>query len=132
MGCTSTPCIRNFLGKGLRLLRGLGSNHISGALGAHLDHPELRPPQDGARGPEPPKIPLYMWNSQLSRENFSQTQFSATEFSVQSQFSECLKKTIIMRIHENNAYWLGTMDQEADYVWMMTLNCLGCINTYSQ
>ena len=35
------------------LLRGLGSNRISGALGAHLDHPEPRPPQDGAREPEP-------------------------------------------------------------------------------
>ena len=34
------------------LLRGLGSNHISGALGAHLDHPEPWPPQGGARGPE--------------------------------------------------------------------------------
>ena len=38
-----------------RLLWGLGSNCISGALGAHLDHPEPRPPQSTARGPEPPK-----------------------------------------------------------------------------
>ena len=42
-------------GTDLRLLRGLGSNHISGALGAHLDHLESGPPQHGARGPEPPK-----------------------------------------------------------------------------
>ena len=47
------------------LLRGLGSNHISEPLGAHLDNPEPRPPQDRARGPELPKIPLYIWNSQL-------------------------------------------------------------------
>ena len=37
------------------LLRGLGSNHISEALGAHLDHPEPRPPQGRTRGPEPSK-----------------------------------------------------------------------------
>ena len=42
-------------GPDLRLLQGLGSNHISGALGAHLDHPEPRPPQSGAREPEPPQ-----------------------------------------------------------------------------
>ena len=46
-------------------LRGLGSNHISRVLAAHLDNPEPRSPQDRARGPEPPKIPLYIWNSQL-------------------------------------------------------------------
>ena len=33
--------------------RGLGSDHISGALGAHLDHPEPRPPKDKGQGPEP-------------------------------------------------------------------------------
>ena len=37
-----------------------------------------------------------------------------------------------MCIHENNAYWLGAMDQDADSVWVMTLNCMGYINTYSQ
>ena len=35
------------------LLRGLGSNLISGALGAHLDHPEPRPPQGRNRGMNP-------------------------------------------------------------------------------
>ena len=34
-------------------------------------------------------------------------------------------KTIIMHIHENNAHSLATMDQDADSVWAMTLNCLG-------
>ena len=42
-------------GRDPRLLQGLGSNHISGALGAHLEHPEPGPPQSGAKGPEPPK-----------------------------------------------------------------------------
>ena len=37
----------------LRLLRGLGSNHISRALGAHLDHPEPRPLKGRARGLSP-------------------------------------------------------------------------------
>ena len=37
-------------GPHLHLLRGLGSNRISGALGAHLDHPEPGPPKGGARG----------------------------------------------------------------------------------
>ena len=35
------------------------------------------------------------------------------------------KKMIIMHIRENNAYSLATMDQDADSVWVMTLNCLG-------
>ena len=42
------------------------------------------------------------------------------------------KKTIIMCICENNAYSLGAMDQDADCVWVMTLNCLGHNNAYSQ
>ena len=42
------------------------------------------------------------------------------------------KKMIIMRIHENNAYSLAAMDQDADSVWIMTLNCLGHNNVYSQ
>ena len=33
--------------------RGLGSDHISGALGAHLDHPEPGPPKGRGQGPEP-------------------------------------------------------------------------------
>ena len=36
-----------------------------------------------------------------------------------------------MHIHENNAYWLGVMDQDADSVWVMTLNCLGHNNAYN-
>ena len=39
---------------------------------------------------------------------------------------------IIMRIRENNAYLLTTMDQDADSVWVMTLNCLGHNNAYLQ
>ena len=35
------------------LLRGLDSNQVSGALGAHLDYLEPRPPQGGARGLSP-------------------------------------------------------------------------------
>ena len=35
------------------------------------------------------------------------------------------KKMIIMHIHENSAYLLATMDQDADPVRVMTLNCLG-------
>ena len=50
----------------------------------------------------------------------------------ESVFRVLVKKAIIMHIHKNNVYWLGTMDQDADSVWVMTLNCLGCINTYSQ
>ena len=42
------------------------------------------------------------------------------------------KKTIIMHIHENNAYLLAVMDQDADSVSVMTLNCLGHNNAYSQ
>ena len=42
------------------------------------------------------------------------------------------KKTIIMCIHENDAYLLAAMDQDADSVWIMTLNCLGHNNAYSQ
>ena len=37
------------------LLRGLGSNRISGALGTHLDHLEPGLSQGGIRGPESPK-----------------------------------------------------------------------------
>ena len=32
-----------------------------------------------------------------------------------------------MHIHENNVYLLGGMDQDAESVWVKTLNCLGCI-----
>ena len=39
---------------------------------------------------------------------------------------------IIMCICENNAYLLATMDQDADSVPVMTLNCLGHNNAYSQ
>ena len=39
---------------------------------------------------------------------------------------------IIMSIHKNNAYSLAAMDQDGDYVWVMTLNCLGQNNAYSQ
>ena len=42
------------------------------------------------------------------------------------------KKMIIMRIHENNVYSLAAMDQDADSVWVMTLNCLDNNNAYSQ
>ena len=42
------------------------------------------------------------------------------------------KKPIIMCIHENNVYSLPTMDQDADSVWVMTLNCLGHNNVYSR
>ena len=41
------------------------------------------------------------------------------------------KKTIIIHIHKNNAYLLAAMDQDADSVWVMTLNCLGHNNAYS-
>ena len=41
------------------------------------------------------------------------------------------KKMIIMHIHENNAYSLAAMDQDADSVWVMTLICLGHNNVYS-
>ena len=40
-------------GPDLRLLRGLGSNHTSAALGTHLDHPELGPYKGRARGLKP-------------------------------------------------------------------------------
>ena len=33
--------------------RGVGSDHISGALGAHLDHLEPGPTQGRGQGPEP-------------------------------------------------------------------------------
>ena len=42
------------------------------------------------------------------------------------------KKLIIMCIHENNVYSLATIDQDADFVWVMTLNCLRHNNVYSQ
>ena len=42
------------------------------------------------------------------------------------------KKMIVMHIHENNAYSLVAMDQDADSVWVMTLKCLGHNNAYSQ
>ena len=42
------------------------------------------------------------------------------------------EKTIIMHIHENNVYSLATMDQDADSVWVMTLDCLGHNNVYCQ
>ena len=35
-------------------------------------------------------------------------------------------------IHENNVYLLAVMDQDADSVCVMTLNCLGHNNVYSQ
>ena len=47
-------------------------------------------------------------------------------------FQSARKKSIIMHIQENNAYWLGTMGQDADSVWAMILNCLGDNNMYSQ
>ena len=47
-------------GPDLCLLQGLNSNYISGALGAHLDHLELEPPQSR------PTISLCMWNNQSS------------------------------------------------------------------
>ena len=47
-------------------------------------------------------------------------------------FQSAHKKPIIMCTHENNAYWLGAMDQDVDSVWAMTLNCLGHNNVYSQ
>ena len=37
-----------------------------------------------------------------------------------------------MRICKNNAYSLVAMDQDADSVWVMTMNCLGHNNAYSQ
>ena len=40
------------------------------------------------------------------------------------------KKTIIMCICKNNAYWLAVMDQDADSVWVMTLNYLVCKYTF--
>ena len=39
---------------------------------------------------------------------------------------------IIMRICKNNVYSLVAMDQDADSVWVMTMNCLGHNNAYSQ
>ena len=74
--------------------------------------------------------PPYMYH--IRGEFFSDSVFSDGVQCSESVFRVLVKKTIIMRIHENNAYWLGTMDQDADSVWAMTLNCLGCINTYSQ
>ena len=67
-----------------------------------------------------------------SGSNFPQLQFSVSDFRVESQFSDSRKKPIIMRIRENNAYLLTAMDQDADSVWVMTLNCLGYNNAYSQ
>ena len=71
-------------------------------------------------------------SSQCESSNYPQWQFSVWDFRVESQFSDSLKKMIIMRIHENNAYLLTVMDQDADSVWVMTLNCLGHNNGYLQ
>ena len=54
------------------------------------------------------------------------------DFSNESQGSETLKKMIIMCICKNSAYFLGAMDQDADYIWDMTLNCLGHNNAHCQ
>ena len=51
----------------------------------------------------------------------SQCQTSEMRVSLQT----LVKKTIIMRICENNAYLLTAMDQDADSVWVMTLNWSG-------
>ena len=48
------------------------------------------------------------------------------------RFQRPCKKMIIMCIQENKAYSLAAMDQDADSVWVMTLNCLGHNNAYSQ
>ena len=68
----------------------------------------------------------------LREEFFSDSAFSDRVQCSESVFRVLVKKTIIMHTHENNVYWLGMMDQDADSVWPMTLNCLGCINSYSQ
>ena len=65
-------------------------------------------------------------------EFFSDSVFSDRVQCSESVFRVLVKKPIIMHIHENNVYWLGAMDQDADSVWAMTLNCLGHNNVYCQ
>ena len=69
---------------------------------------------------------------QWQRRIFLRLSFQRPSSVFRVSFQSARKKTIIMRIHDNNAYWLGAMDQDADSVRAMTLNCLGCINPYSQ
>ena len=56
--------------------RGVGSDHISGALGAHLDHLEPGPPQGRGQGPEPvyyPDFPLTLARWPMASEHWRWT-----------------------------------------------------------
>ena len=61
-------------------------------------------------------------------ENYPQWETSVMRVSFQRPH----KNDYNAYIHENNVYLLAVMDQDADSVCVMTLNCLGHNNVYSQ